>query len=500
MKFKGMTVGFFVASSLAFGALVLVATAAAKAPASARYGVVNATVYAATDHEIGTSTAFPNYTNGAIDNFYSLAYSHIDNSPFAEGTASPADTGPLGQTGASQASYTQPQYADARWPGAKSGQTASFGNAGGPSASATAGNYTAKALSSEASGSGSPGAPVKIAGPKGLDRRLRLALAAWKTRWLGRLGLDKSKLHFASRGLPVTVPVTTPTVPGVTVPTVPLPGGTTTTSTTTTTSSGPTSTKRPPNGAVISSTVAELDPHSGAVLTSGESSLGTVKVAGGQIVLRHIDVSAKITNTGKPKGSCSTEVGGATIAGVPVTIDQSGVHVQGQGSGLPYGQADDAINTALKSAGVQLYTVKPEIKKSPNELSITCTGVHVAFAQPVDQSGVPSQTLDHIVGEVFVDSLAAPAPPLPKLPSVGTGVGSSLPVTGGTTGTSSGGTSFGSPSTSSGSGSTGGGSSPTSFTSALSKPAWLLVAYLIWQSLMVATGATLWRWRAGGMT
>ena len=71
---------------------------------------------AASDHEIVGSSAFPNYTTGAVDNYYSMAHAHVDNSPFAEGTASPADTGPVGQTAAA-GNTQQPQYADARWPG-----------------------------------------------------------------------------------------------------------------------------------------------------------------------------------------------------------------------------------------------------------------------------------------------------------------------------------------------------------------------------------------------
>ncbi|MCW2976027.1 MAG: hypothetical protein JWM06_1308, partial [Actinomycetia bacterium] len=78
--------------------------------------VINGTVNAASDHEIIGSSAFPNYTRGAVDNYYSMAHSHVDNSPFAEGTASPADTGPVGQTAAA-GNFQQPQYADARWPG-----------------------------------------------------------------------------------------------------------------------------------------------------------------------------------------------------------------------------------------------------------------------------------------------------------------------------------------------------------------------------------------------
>jgi hypothetical protein len=495
VKRLAVTVGLLLGSGLA--TVVLVATpASASSPASARYGVVNATVDAASDHEIGTSTAFPNFTSGAVDNYYSLAHSHIDNSPFAEGTASPADTGPLGQTAAA-GNFQQPQYADARWPGSKQSGKASFGNAGGPSASATAASYKATALSSELSDAGAAGAPMKIAGPKGFNRRLHLALAAWKARWLGPL-----RLNTRYADLPVTVP--TVTVPTVTVPTVPgVTTPTTTTNSNTTPSPPPppsSSPSGPPaNGALVSSARAELDPHSGAVVTSGKSSLGTVNIGGGQIILKHIDVTVTIANRGAPKGHAFVSIGAAKIGGVPVTIDQNGVHVQGQGSGLPYAQAGDALNSALKSAGVQLYTVRPQTKKSANELTITATGVHVMFTQVVNQSGVPSQTADHIVGEVFADSLAAPAPPVPKLSFGGTG---SLPgVTGGGTTGVSGGTSFGSGSSSaSGAGSPTGGSSPSAFTTLLSKPAWLLAAYLIWQALILATGASLWRWRAGGVT
>ena len=491
-----LTVGLVVASALGMSALVVVSTpASASSPASARYGVVNATVDAASDHERGTSTAFPNYTSGAVDNYYSLAHSHIDNSPFAEGTASPADTGPLGQTAAA-GNFPQPQYADARWPG--KGGKASFGNAGGPSASATASSYKATALSSDVSDAGAPSPPMKIAGPKGFNHRLDLALDAWKARWLAPLDL---KPRFTSAI--VTVPtITTPTVPTPTVPgvTVPTPGRTTTNSSTTTNST-PTKSKpsgRPANGALVSSSLVELDPHSGAVVASGESSLGTVKIGGGQIVLRHIDVTVKIVNRGAPKGKAFVSIGAATIGGVPVTIDQDGVHVQGQGSDLPYAQADDALNSALKSAGVQLYTVRPQTKKSANELTITATGVHVAFTQVVNQAGVPAQTVDHIVGEVFADSLAAPAPPLPSLSFGAAGLPTGL--TGGTAGVP-GGTSFGTGSSSAGSDVTGtpGGSAPSAFTTLLGKPAWLLAAYLVWQALILATGASLWRWRAGGI-
>jgi len=153
---------------------------------AADFFVINGTVNAASDHEIVGSSAFPNFTTGAVDNYYSMAHSHVDNSPFAEGTASPADTGPIGQTAAA-GNFQQPQYADARWPGDP--PKAAYGNQGGPYATAAADEYRATADASEASnglsGPGLPGGAPTLAVPKGFDGQLRQALAGWKAKWQG---------------------------------------------------------------------------------------------------------------------------------------------------------------------------------------------------------------------------------------------------------------------------------------------------------------------------
>ncbi|MGH3009002.1 MAG: hypothetical protein ACRDLM_06295 [Gaiellaceae bacterium] len=501
------------ASSLAATVALFVAPASATQPAGSQYGVVNATVNAATDHEILGSTAFPNYVTGAIDNYYTMAHSHVDNSPFAEGTSSPADTGPLGQTAAA-GNFAQPQYADARWPGKDSGK-ATFGNQGGPFAAANAVSYKATAESSEASSASSSssgsGSATKIVAPKGFAKRLRVALAAWKARWLAPLGLKKIKGVSISLTLP-TVPTATVSTPAVTTPGVTTPKVTTPTVTTpkvtppgSKSKSGSGSSSSGSGGGVLeSSSVAQLDPKSGAIVTSGQSSLSSVNL-GGQIVLDGINVSVTVTNSGKPTDKIAVNVADASIGGVPVTINQDGVQVQGQGQNLPFQQADDALNSALKQAGVQLFTVVPEVKKSTNEEAVTASGVHVLFTQPVDQSGVPAQYAEHILGEVFVDSLAAPAGPVPKLKLSGFVVGGGTTGVAGSSGLGTSGTSGSASSTYGGSsptsGTTGTAASqaaPTSFTSLLSKPAWLLIAYLVWQAMVIGTGASLWRWRLGG--
>lgn len=264
--------------------------------------------------------------------------------------------------------------------------------------------------------------------------------------------------------------------------------------------------------------MVQLDPTSAALVTTGESSLGRVSI-GGQIVIAGIDVSATITNDGQPNDKIAVDVGAATIGGVPVTIDQNGVQVAGQNQDLSqvYQQADDALNSVLKQAGVQLFTVVPEVKKSANQETITASGVHVIFTQAVHQGGVPDQNVEHILGEVFVDSLAVPGVPLGSFNAVGGGSASGSGKTGlaAGSGASSGGlssgglagsgsssfpTSSGSSSSLPGSGSTGSASQsgPTELVSALSKPLWLLISYFVWQALVIATGASLWRWRMGG--
>jgi hypothetical protein len=272
-------------------------------------------------------------------------------------------------------------------------------------------------------------------------------------------------------------------------------------------SSAPSSSGSGGGAAFESSTLAAVDPHSGDVVTKGESSLGRVSIGNGQIVIRGIDVSVAVTNSGKPEGKAAVNVGAASIGGVPVRIDQDGVHIKGTGANLPYAKADDALNGALKKAGVELHTVEPEIKKAANELTITATGVHVAFVQPVDAPGVPSQFVDHIVGEVFVDSLAAPAPPFPSLNFAG-GAGSAVGGTasGGSFGSGSTGFSSGGGSSSSGyssqPASSGGAAQASSAPSLLStltnRPTWLLVGFLVWQTLLIGTGVSLRHWSMGG--
>jgi hypothetical protein len=151
--------------------------------------------------------------------------------------------------------------------------------------------------------------------------------------------------------------------------------------------------------------------------------------------------------------------------------------------------------------------------------TVRATGLHVVFTQPVQQSGVPIHYAEHILGEVFLDSLAVPGTPLSNLDLTSSSLSSSSLSSscGGSSGTTGGnlsanGSAGGSNSSSSlspsasnfgstsqpTSGTTTGTSLPAAFAAALRKPLWLLLAYVLWQALVIGTGASLWNWRRDG--
>ena len=116
----------------------------------------------------------------------------------------------------------------------------------------------------------------------------------------------------------------------------------------------------------------------------------------------------------------------------------------------------------------------------------------------MDAPGVPAQYGDHILGEVFVDSLAAPAGPIPPLNLAG-GAGSAFggtPSGSSSTGLLSGGGSSSGYSSQPASSGNAAQAAPASsvLTSLTRKPVWLLVAYLVWQTLLIGTGISLRRW------
>jgi hypothetical protein len=176
--------------------------------------------------------------------------------------------------------------------------------------------------------------------------------------------------------------------------------------------------------------------------------------------------------------------------------------------------SNDQTDTTTTMGSSDQFGLGTGMTNSPEE-TVTATGVHVVFTQPVNQSGVPAQYVEHILGEVFVDSLAVPAGPVPDL-GFGSSSLSSSCLGGNSHGATSGASTAGGSSSAGGASSSGslspsasgaisqgtsgstGTSLPAAFAAALTKPLWLLLAYLVWQALVIGTGWSLWNWRRGG--
>jgi hypothetical protein len=417
-----------------------------------QFAAVNGTVNAAADHELGASSAFPNFRTGAVDNYYPLSHAHVDSSPFAEGTASPADTGPLGQTGASQATVSQPQYADVRYP--PGGPARTVGSPGGPYA-------TASAQLNSGSASATAGGEVPA--------------QAQATRWSGLFrALDSWRQQFLTADDAARFP--------------------------------PPRAASTPDGSDGDTSLAQVtfDPKGGVLTDVGDARVQRASYGGGAISIRNVHVRVQLPNNGTPTATIVIDGGNVSVGGVPVVVGQNGVSVANQqvpGIGQDLQSANAALNQTLAASGVSVHTVAPQVDKSANQETVDAEGIEVDINQPSTLPGVPRQTIRHILGEVFADSLATPGtPPGETPPAATTGPPSPATTPGATPApsmSSSGSvTSYVVPGTSAAPTASSGGTAPSFLRVAAHKPLWLLLLYFCWQAILIGTIASLWWWRS----
>jgi len=455
----------FAASDIA---LVRVVSATQDDTQAANYGVYGGQVSATADREqLGTSVD-ANFSGGALNNFYPLAYSNVA----VAGTnalATWADTGPFAQAvfggGLNGEVVAQPQYVHAQYPGTQNPQP--FTGPSGANASASVTSASARAASYAASAVNPPGTAESSASEQ---LTLDTLLARWKARYFG-------------------APATQPPLP---VPGLPLAlhASSSAASASTASSSSPDGT----DGDTGYDTVY-FDSVNGFV-TSGHSRVHHASFGGGMIVIDNVRVDASVSNSGSgatPVTSVSIQVGGASIDGVPVTIGQNGVTVATQT--VPTGQvqqATDALNQALAQSGFSVHLVTPLQTSQGASEHVDAVGVLVQWVQPaaLTPPGVPSQFLDHYLGEVVIDNeamLAAPTSSGAYAPfGGGTTFSSSI---GGYTGPAASGPVSAPPASHS--------SRPAGIRITPAHPLWLLLLYLAWQALMIGTAASLYLWRTG---
>jgi hypothetical protein len=293
----------------------------------------------------------------------------------------------------------------------------------------------------------------------------------------------------------------------------------------------------PPDGIAGDTARSEARLDGSTLVVDGTSSVGQLVLGGGALVLHNVNVTVTLANDGTPKKTVTVNVGSAEVGGTPVTIGADGVSVNGQavpGLGGAGAQASAALNQALGQAGVEVRSLAPSQQLTDHQLTLDAVGVLIRLAPASPAPGVPAQFTAMAVGEVFADSLAVPgdaggqlddglpgdlgrATGSPTAPSTGTGattggadlsnaagdVAAAGPAfasdvnsigNGASLGSSG---SFGSGGSSSSAGRSNRRASPAASRRLVAhdKPTKLLLLYLLWQSLVIGTVASLYLWR-----
>jgi len=158
-----------------------------------------------------------------------------------------------------------------------------------------------------------------------------------------------------------------------------------------------------------------------------------VSIAGGVLKMQSV-VSTATARSDGDKGTVAgtTTVQGATVQGHAVTIDSSGVHVDGAGTGTAAFQ--QAVNSALKSAGITVQLASPVDTVSGPSAARNLPGLLVTMNdKAVDQlvsllpaalqsqirgQFTPDQEMTITLAPVSVNATAAKAFLLPTVPTV----------------------------------------------------------------------------------
>lgn len=140
--------------------------------------------------------------------------------------------------------------------------------------------------------------------------------------------------------------------------------------------------------------LGKISSASSTTLTGVSSALAVAHSEVQDITLGPLHISAIIsdakatTDGSKAVPSGGTTVTGASVNGVPVTIDQRGVTVQAQNVPFP-SQATDAVNTALKQAGMTVAVSTPIGKPDGASVVYNAGALTIVWAPPPAPAALP---------------------------------------------------------------------------------------------------------------
>lgn len=114
------------------------------------------------------------------------------------------------------------------------------------------------------------------------------------------------------------------------------------------------------SGSSTSASTIHFDAAAGTLTATAQSSATGISLDGGLISIGSATSSAQATSTNgsQPQLSGTTMVHNMSIAGQSAYVDGAGVHVGQPGNPAP-APIQDAVNTALQQAGMQVYFTSP---------------------------------------------------------------------------------------------------------------------------------------------
>ncbi|MGN6474420.1 MAG: hypothetical protein ACTHK4_12340 [Mycobacteriales bacterium] len=128
----------------------------------------------------------------------------------------------------------------------------------------------------------------------------------------------------------------------------------------------------------------------GASTVVADAETAATDIGIGPLQIGSILSTAHATSNGKQAtGTTETQIVGATIAGVGVTINQDGIGIANQHA-LPASVVKtltDTVNTALKAAGISIYLTKPSMLAHGPQISLIGSDLIVMLNKPGYKSG-----------------------------------------------------------------------------------------------------------------
>jgi hypothetical protein len=172
------------------------------------------------------------------------------------------------------------------------------------------------------------------------------------------------------------------------------------------------------SGSSSSSVSLKADAARGIVTAVAMTHVARVLVAG-VLELRDVVAKASVTALGDKHDSVAQlTVGGASVSGQAVAVDQDGVHALGTPV-LPARTIADATaqaNAVLKNAGVEVHATEAVHTATTRGASADTGGVVITVATPDLPGGVAANSLTLVVGGISLTETDAPAPPPLDLP------------------------------------------------------------------------------------